>query len=135
MYEFHCWAVLKYHPHDTDLGRQDACIKLCAEYLKRHISLTTNNYKLVTHNGISTFLLSGQHNHFADYILEIFNWLGQHAPGSYGLLYISDDEDETASNFFKVYIMRKGQVTQQADSFFSPKMPLIEDPYDATHND
>jgi hypothetical protein len=135
MYEFHCWTVLSYHSHDTDLERQNTCITLCNEYLSCHNSLSSESYKLVTQNGITTLLMSGQHNHQADYVLEIYVWLGQTAPGSYGLLYISDDEDESASGVFTVYVMRRGEVTEQADPFLSPRIPTIEAPYDPTRND
>lgn len=135
MYEFHCWTVIRYHAHDTDPTLQDACVASCTAYLKKHPVLNDLNYKIVSHNGITTFLMSGLHNHAGHYVIEIYRWIGQNAPGSYGQLHINDQEETIAPDSFKVYIMRKGVVKEEIDPFFSPRIPVIEDPYDPLRND
>jgi immunity protein 7 of polymorphic toxin system len=135
MYEFHLWTVIRYHPHDTNLNLQHNCLTTCEDYFEKHQSLKQDNYKLIRQNGNDTFLMSGLHNHFALYVLELFKWIGQTAPGSYGLLYISDEEDQYDSQNFQVYVMRKGTVSRQKDCFLSPRIPVIEDRYDTSRND
>jgi hypothetical protein len=132
MTEFHCWTVIQYDSHDTDLVLQKLCVDSCENYLKSHEYLTEDKYKVVKYNGINTFLTSGLHNHKADYILEIFKWLGQNARGSYGLLYIQNDEEVETYKGFKVFVMKKGIVSERMDSLLSPRIPTIEDETDWT---
>jgi len=135
MTEYHCWTVIRYHPHDTDVNLQDECISSCEKYLATHQYLTADKYKIVKYNGIVTFLASGLHNHNDGYIIEIFKWLGQNAIGSYGLLYYQDDEDKQTVDGFKIYAMKKGKVTEKMDKEFSPRIPTIEAADDPTRGD
>ncbi|WP_207383576.1 Imm7 family immunity protein [Paenibacillus solani] len=48
---------------------------------------------LKRYNGQDSFLISGLHNHKSEYVINIFKWIAINLPGSYGLLYIHDDED------------------------------------------
>jgi Immunity protein 7 len=127
MFEFHGWIVLNYHPKDIDTDLQNECFKKCEAYITNRPDLSDNNYKFVNHNGISTFLISGLHNHFREYVTDIFNWIGKNAPGSYGLLYISDDEDRSNPEGFTVFAMKKGKLSQTQDQLLSPRIPAIED--------
>ena len=61
-------------------------------------------------------------------MVDLFAGVGQDAPGSYGLLYIRDDEDPNGRvNEFQVLVMRRGKVTVHPDAFLSPCIPIIED--------
>lgn len=93
MTEYHCWTVIRYDSHDTNQTLQEDCVVNCEKYLTSHQYLTVDKFKIVRQNGQVTFFASGLHNHKANYILEIFNWLSKTASGSYGLLYFHDDED------------------------------------------
>jgi len=135
MIVYHCWVAISYHAHDTDLTLQANCIENCINYLATHEYLTADKYKVVQCNEISTFLASGCHKRDGNYIIEIFEWIGRNAPGSYGLLYFHDDKDPATENTFNVFVMKKGKVIQQMDTFFSPVIPTIEDEYDETRGD
>ncbi|MCO5968955.1 Imm7 family immunity protein [Actinoallomurus soli] len=64
-------------------------------------------------------------------VIDTFRRVGEVAPGSYGVLYLRDDEDPTGkANESQVLVMRHGLVSQQSDSFLSPCVPMIEDPED-----
>ncbi|HYI77845.1 MAG TPA: Imm7 family immunity protein [Chryseolinea sp.] len=130
MTEYHCWTCIRYDAHDTDLDLQAECVSVCERYLASHQYLTDGKYKIVKYNGMATFLASALHNHNDGYIIDIFNWLGQHAPGSYGLLYYQDNETKEMDDNFKVLVMKKGKVTEKADPFLSPRAPTIEDETD-----
>ena len=50
------------------------------------------------------------------------------APGSYGLLYLHDDEDTNGfHNAFQVFVLSKGNFILCKDPFLSPYIPRVED--------
>jgi hypothetical protein len=65
--------------------------------------------------------------------------VAENLPGSYGLLYVHDDEDiqdeEDNSNTFVVWKITRGKLTQEKDNYLSPCIPVIEDEYDPSRND
>ena len=61
-------------------------------------------------------------------IFELYKTVGRVADGSYGLIYLYDDEDMgERENQFQVFVLARGEVKQQTDSFLSPVIPTIED--------
>ena len=127
MYEFHGWISIEYHTHDTDLDLQEKCVNECFDFIKNESGLEETNYKLVVHNGIESLLVSGQHNHTQDYVLDTFKWIAEHAEGSFGILTVFDDEEEIGNQNFKHYVVRRGKISEVKDTFFSPRQPTIED--------
>lgn len=82
-------------------------------------------------NGEYKLFVSGASNHKTNpwfEVLELFEWLAKNAVGSYGLLYLLDNEDkEGFNNDFQVYVLKKGTLTKQNDPFLSPYIPEIEE--------
>jgi hypothetical protein len=81
-------------------------------------------------NGVCMVWFAGCPNHRHDRVLDLFPWLGRLAPGSYGLLYVWDDEAGEAGeaeNQFRVWRLARGLVEERADPFLSPCIPTIED--------
>ena len=66
----------------------------------------------------------GEHNQD---ILNIYYLIAKKAVGSYGLLYVHDDESETDSNVFVVYKLARGKVERTVDTLLSPYIPTVED--------
>ena len=146
MYQFNGWIVLRYHTYEIDSERQDYGVSKFKHYIK---DIDTENVTVFRRNGLDSFMISGMHNHKQDYVVEIFEWVAEHLPGSYGLLYIWDDEDcygsysryqytdETIDNTnkFLVWKLAKGKLTQVDDPFLSPCIPTIEDEYDSSRKD
>ena len=69
-------------------------------------------------------------NHFSQEVretLELFYKISEIAPGSYGLLYIHNDEDKKNYNSFCVYKAAKGKVTKLEDVYLSPYIPIVEE--------
>ncbi|MDE7204431.1 MAG: immunity 7 family protein [Lachnospiraceae bacterium] len=61
-------------------------------------------------------------------IFELYKRIGEIALGSYGLIYLYDDEDmEGKENLFQVFSLARGIVEEREDSFLSPVIPTIED--------
>jgi hypothetical protein len=82
-------------------------------------------------NGAFHIWSSGHHNHKATGAycpIEFFQYIAKVAPGSYGILYVFDDEDmiDDNSNKFKVYVLAKGSLLEHKDPFLSPFVPTVE---------
>lgn len=64
-------------------------------------------------------------------VLEVFEFckqVGQSAKGSYGLVYLYDDEDPNGKeNRFQVFSLTRGGLKEHNDPFLSPIIPTIED--------
>ncbi len=102
--------------------------QLETEILNSHFHLQNNGYDPV-------LLLTGFNNHRRKAIIELFEWLAVHSTGSYGLLYVQDDEDWQRGHDenFRVWRLALGQLTEHADPFLSPRIPIVETPVDE-HN-
>lgn len=136
MFEFHGWASVSYHTHDTDRTLQDEC--WCA--VEQHVrDLDSELIRTLRYNGRDLLVVAGQHNHRAEYVVELFRWLAEHAPGAYGLLYIRDDEDTSRggdySNVFRAWKLCRGTLSELDDPFLSPCIPTVEDEYDHKRGD
>ncbi len=60
--------------------------------------------------------------------LRLFQHIAKVAPGSYGLLYLNDDEDQSGhENEFLVYLLAKGTLTEHKDQLLSPLIPTVEE--------
>jgi hypothetical protein len=82
-------------------------------------------------NGEAHLWASGAKNHAVSIkpeLLDLYHYIARAAPGSYGLLYIRDDEDPVHHNDFQVYALAHGALTERTDPFLSPFVPVVEDP-------
>jgi hypothetical protein len=133
-YEFHGWATIRYHTHDTDGKLQDECWKVIEEHIP---SLPVPKMvHLQRYNGCDSLHIAGQHNHKGSaYVIELFKWIAKIAPGSYGILYVQDAEDEKYHNEFRVWRLCRGELKEYDDPFLSPYVPIVEDEYDESRGD
>lgn len=53
--------------------------------------------------------------------------IGSIAPGSYGMLYVFNDEHPKHFNEFDVYVLARGNVEEKTDPFLSPLIPVVAD--------
>jgi hypothetical protein len=80
-------------------------------------------------NGSAILTVSASKNHRYEGVIDLFRWVAQHYPGSYGLLYVHDAEDARGfDNDFRVWRLARGRITELADPFLSPLIATIEDP-------
>lgn len=64
----------------------------------------------------------------AEEIINLYQFIADQAPGSYGLLYTRDDEDiEGYDNEFRVFVLARGIIQQKEDVLLSPFVPIVED--------
>ena len=131
MVELHGWALIR---ENFTVDNEDSNLDYITNRLTQEIEKLDTERDLLRIsicNGESSLIVNKFTNHFSadiDGILNLFKLIAAIAPGSYGLLYLRDDEDKTGfSNDFQVFVLSKGSLKQQKDPFLSPCIPMIED--------
>ncbi len=134
MVEIHGWITLHYSDyHSVDAEQNDfVCrfkqfiIKRCKWVLDDQIS------SLTSRNGLDCFALNVQHNHPGTpfYPLDIFTWTAENSTGSYGMLYVYDDESKDHNTEFQVFVLKRGKLVKEKDHFLSPYFEEVEKEYD-----
>lgn len=76
---------------------------------------------------VSTAYVANHRAEDVDAIIETYKSIAKTASGSYGVIYLRDDEDKAHSNEFQKFVFKKGCCTLQKDTDFSPCIPTIED--------
>jgi hypothetical protein len=128
MYEYHGWAVIL-----DSTGKEGSGASAIYERVTQYIELLksdTDVFELKEINGQYHLWLSGLNDHepTSKYDpVEIMQTIGVMAPGSYGLLYVFNDQNEHHANEFKVYVLARGLVKLKEDQFLSPIIPVIAD--------
>ncbi|MFC8531539.1 Imm7 family immunity protein [Nocardia sp. NPDC057227] len=132
MFEYHGWISLRSTAAAVDdepplrLREIEASVAEFAGYALMDLRPMNVGYYLH---------LGGQPNRSGTWgpaLVGLFRRIGELAPGSYGLLYVHDDEDPEYAGVFRVYRMVRGAVTVGTDELLSPVIPMLEDPYPAT---
>ena len=133
-YEYHGWITLEVTPSSEEVDNE--------------FDLLWNIHKLVSnlledfcaeHRIAGLKVVNGQHliwiagctnheNYESKELLNLLKSIGKYAPGSYGILYVHNDEDtEGLSNEFQVWRLVRGNLEKQKDYYLSPCVPVIED--------
>lgn len=98
--------------------------------MKNIVSNSKCEIKIQYVNGsafINTLHCSNHRTHEVDDIIRTYKHISKVATGSYGIIYIRDDEDRKHYNDFQVYVFKKGEYIQKDDVDLSPCIPNIED--------
>jgi len=131
MYEFHGWVNIR--EGVCEAGQNKMALDIALQKLNELIGAKTDGWSFVElkhFNGADFLLLHGFRNHSQPWILELFESAGKLAPGSYGALYVNDDEDLQYSNEMQVFLMKRGKVARHRDEHFSPCIPTLEDEFE-----
>jgi hypothetical protein len=141
VYSVHGWATISpsYKNDDTVddlLDHMDELRGQIADKI-RHLGLDrtdrwTNPFAEIHALNYATHLwLSGSNNHprWHETIMELFTYIATVAPGSYGLLYVENDEDTEHPNQFRVWVLARGALVERGDPFLSPHFPVVEVPF------
>ncbi len=72
-------------------------------------------------------IFANRKNPETEEVFQLYNRIGELAEGSYGLIYLYDDEAEGKENQFQVFSLSKGNIKEFSDSYLSPVIPTIED--------
>ncbi|MGW4942517.1 Imm7 family immunity protein [Actinoplanes sp. NPDC004185] len=129
MFEYHGWITLRSTAEAVD---DDPPLRL--EEIQHLVNQLAGHglTDLRPVNGQYQVHLAGHPNHRGTQgtdVIELFGRVGALAPGSYGLLYVHDDEDPEHNLEFRVFRLMRGIVTEHADHFLSPVIPTLEDEY------
>lgn len=129
MVEVHGWITLR----ETYRVVDDEDMEGILERIRKVIDESEYpSLQIQVNNGEYFIEFSRYTNHLSGDVtglLSIFENVGRIAEGSYGLLYMHNDEDSGHCNEFVAYRLARGRVTVFQDSFLSPLIPTVEDEY------
>ncbi|MEV4556360.1 Imm7 family immunity protein [Kitasatospora sp. NPDC049285] len=133
MFEYHGWITLRMSAggSDEDDEWDDLILPETAARVEERIRAldSPDLLQLRRMNGELFLHLGGFRNHADPEIPALFREVGRLAPGSFGVLYIHDDEHPVHSNEFRVLRLVRGEVTEHRDALLSPCIPVLEDPW------
>lgn len=127
MVEMHSWITLRESYKATDEENFEIVLNRVNKKIER---LKYSNLQIKVINGEYFIEFSLYANHMSPDVKELisfFRIIGNIAEGSYGLLYIYDDEDKRSFGGFRVYRLARGKVRKYSDNLLSPIVPIIED--------
>lgn len=129
MIELHGWLSVRETYENEDMLSQNT-IDTIMKNVQSIIENGKCGIKLQYANGmpfISTLFCSNHRTNETDEIIETYKRVSETASGSYGIIYLHDDEDKKHYNEFQVFVFRKGCCSYYTDTFFSPCIPTVED--------
>jgi hypothetical protein len=107
-------------------------LRNCGEHwLKWQFERRNNN-----HTGL--LQLNTSRNHRSSQVWELLEYLSKSSTGTYGILYVNDDEDiegltcygrgkANYQNVFRVWSLKNGELIEHSDPFLSPILEAGED--------
>ncbi|MBR5370661.1 MAG: hypothetical protein IK130_00455 [Oscillospiraceae bacterium] len=129
MIELHGWLCIRETAEDEDLlpdGAETSIMAKVAKIIEGNTCGISMNYA----NGMPFLQTLFCANHRTDEvgeIIHIYQHISSVATGSYGMIYLHDNEDAAHFNSFVVYLFRRGHCGIHIDPYFSPCIPTIED--------
>jgi hypothetical protein len=136
MYEYHGWVTIRPTPKHMDDNEEDMLWEFVRKSIEgkiKTLNWMTGLMNLQWTNGSCQINVSGLKNRRGEdskEINELYQYIARVAPGSYGLLYEWDDEDQEGfENKFKVKVLKRGKIIEVEDKLLSPIIPEIEDEY------
>lgn len=129
MVEYHGWFSI----HQSTDGESENEIIAIGEYIRELIEKVNSSGILILKpiNGTYVLHVAGITNHKSQDVTEVFEIIksiAARALGTYGLLYMKDDEDQVGKdNEFTVYKVCRGKIEEAPDKLLSPCNPVIMD--------
>ena len=127
MVEVHGWITLRETYKVVDDDNVEPLIKQINNEIEK---IEYPQIQIKVNNGNYYIELTVYTNHMSsdiDDILGFFETVGKITEGSYGLLYLHNDEDRDNYNNFIVYRLARGKVQVLQDEMLSPIVPVLED--------
>ena len=129
MYTYHLWIVLAESVTEADSGRLSEKVQALRTLVAERMTPPPQSpINQINHEWV--FQCSVSRNHGGqqlDRLHAVLTWICEHLPGSYGLVYLRDDEDSAFSGSYKVLVVARGRFVERRDPFLSPIVPTIED--------
>ena len=128
MVELHGWLSIWETYEDEDLLSPEEIDEITRK-VKEIISNSDCGIELKYINGtpfVNTLICSNHRTSEVDNIIEVYKSISKTATGSYGVIYLRDDEDDEHYNEIQKYVFKKGACICKIDEDFSPCIPTIE---------
>lgn len=100
------------------------------DYMDELSSIALMRGELTNTNGVDLVIAFGCRNHengIVAKLRELLEHIATVAPGSFGFVYYMD---ANYYYFWNVLVLKRGQITEEEDPFFSPMIPTVEDASD-----
>lgn len=134
MVELHGWANIResYFMFDDDTD-EDHLEQIVEEIKLKILGLQWQSgladLRVVNdHYHLSINIFTNHRDGRIDDVFRLYEFIADIAPGSYGLMYVYDDEDKQGrDNEFLVYVLAKGKLTENKDQYLSPYITTVEE--------
>ena len=130
MVELHGWITLRETSRVSIDEEENSCV-LIEEIISEIDKLSWFKPEVNAQNGewfIEFTIFCNRINPQVEEAFRLFEKIGQIAKGSYGLIYLYNDEDtQGKNNIFQVFSMVRGKIYEKEDPFLSPIIPVLED--------
>jgi hypothetical protein len=131
VYDYHLWIVLRESTEESDCGSLERQAEDLRRLIRERLTckpeecIQSVNYSLIFQCSASTNHRSQDH----ESLLTVLRHIAARLPGSYGLVYWSDDEDPGRDQFdgYRVIVVARGRLHDRFDPFLSPIIPHVED--------
>lgn len=127
MIELHGWLSISETYEDED-NYEKAVLDSVMQEVKKIVA-DNDSVEIEYKNGvpfISTLICSNHRTPEIDLVINTYKLISETATGSYGMIYIRDDEDSVHYNEFQIYIFKKGECHYKVDNDLSPCVPEVE---------
>ena len=125
------WICIResFNEEGEDENKFDSIIQKIESEISNNLVYENEYYDLKSINGETYLTLTIGHNHRVEHPFGFIKWIAEIAIGSFGIIYVFDDEDidRKNNNSFKVWRIKKGIVEELDDPFLSPIIPQIEE--------
>ena len=132
MFSVFGWATISCSTNEIDQAEDKKILEKLDEQIEKYRIdglIEIRLYK--TLNGsLNALSIVGSRNHRYEKIIDLYRWLADNATGSYGLLYIHDDESNF-ENEFRVLRLARGKISVESDPFLSPIILTVEEHYES----
>lgn len=134
MYSVHGWIAFAESPVDVDLRELEKRVAEVRSYLDDW-TVRSIRTDLFNTNGLDQLTLSCNANRRrpgdVNGMKGLLDLIDRRLPGSWGLIYERDNEttEPPGPNAYKVTVIVRGRGVVQDDPFFSPVIPVLEDPF------
>lgn len=128
MIELHGWLSVSetYNNEDYHTKEELDAIMLKVHRIVKESDCDINSQYLNGTLFLHTLICSNHRTPQIDMVIDTYKLITETATGSYGMIYIRDDEDNIHYNEFQVYIYKKGKCYYRVDNELSPCIPEIE---------
>jgi hypothetical protein len=121
----HGWVEILSSTYESDYVDEREAVARIEDELRRGPLL---GVRVDAENGaymLAVSLVQNRELGVKEQLSQLLAFVAAVAPGSYGVVHLRDSDVDDG---FTVYVVRRGRVTVEPDPFFSPAVPLIEDP-------